>query len=425
MARFEPTHFFVGDSCDNLEDLMKVAIVFEIFYPIINGIITSSVNLSRNLIEQGHEVVFIAPETDEFSEPYVEDGRIPVYYIQSSRNWAYPGMRNVLPWNKRVQIILRQERVDVVHITGPFLLTWAAMRGARNLSLPVVHTFHTMLFHKTYIIYMFKYHFLVPFLQDIAWHYFALFVRRSIINTAPTVYVTERLKQQFPKADVRHITNGVDVEQFTDAPPVEELQERYPMHNEKTILFVGRLGDEKSVDELIRAMPLVLREVPDARLLLVGDGPGADSYKRLTKELELEQSVVFLGRIPHDQLIKSGLVQHSRLFATASTTETQGITVIEAILCDVPVVVPDVPGITELVEGNGLRFRAHDISGLAAQIVRLLTDDELHQRCAAGSNELKSRFDGRQVTREFVAVYSEAVKRQKERQRRMRHAPSR
>ncbi|MFP4376564.1 MAG: glycosyltransferase [Spirochaetales bacterium] len=393
---------------------MKVAIVFEIFFPVVNGVITSSVNLAKNLRAQGHDVIFLAPETEDFTEPTVEGG-IPVYYIQSSENWAYPGMRNVLPWNQRVQVILRQEKVDIVHITGPFLLTWAAIRAAKNLQIPVVHTFHTMLFEKSYIIYFFKFNFLVPAVQDIAWYFFGLFIRKSMVNTGPSRLVCDQMAQHFPRADVRYISNGVDVEQFEHTPSLEEVKANYPMFTEHTLLFVGRLGDEKSVGELVEAMSIVRQGMQQARLIIVGDGPGAARYKARTEELRLEHNVFFLGRIPHGELVASGLIHHARAFVTASTTENQPMTVIEAILCTRPVIVPRVPGITELVEGNGMTFRPHDVGALAAAMLRLLSDDEMAAKCSQHSRELKDRFDGRNVAKEFIAAYKDAKRKQKDR----------
>jgi 1,2-diacylglycerol 3-alpha-glucosyltransferase len=393
---------------------MKVAIVFEIFFPIVNGVITSSVNLAKNLRAQGHEVIFLAPETEDFEEPTVEGG-IPVHYIQSTENWAYPGMRNVLPWNKRVQVILQQEKVDIVHITGPFMLTWAAIRAAKNLQIPVVHTFHTMLFEKSYIIYFFKFHFLVPAIQDVAWYYFGLFIRKSIINTGPSRLVCDQMAQHFPRADVRYISNGVDVDQFEHRPEPNDVKAKYPMFTEHSLLFVGRLGDEKSVGELIEAMAIVVQGMRQARLIIVGDGPGASKYKARTEELGLGQNVFFLGRIPHGELVASGLIHHSRAFVTASTTENQPMTVIEAILCARPIIVPKVPGITELVEGNGITFKPHHVGSLAAAMLRLLSDDEMAAKCSEHSRKLRDRFDGRNVAREFVATYQDATRKQKER----------
>jgi 1,2-diacylglycerol 3-alpha-glucosyltransferase len=387
---------------------MKIAIVFEIFYPTVNGIITSSVNLAENLIDQGHEVVFFAPRWKAYEQPF-NVGRIPVRYFKSWYNWAYPGMRNVLPWNRSVEVALRREGVEIVHITGPWLLTWATIRAARRRGIPVVHTFHTMLHEPSYIVYMFRTNLIVPLIQAIAWSYYRMYVHRSRINTAPSRMARDQLAAHFPEEDVRLVSNGVNVDRFRTYADVSAVRERFPQYNDRSFIFVGRLGQEKSVDELIDAMALVVQRIPEARLLIVGDGPARRRYQAQVHRLGLSHSVFLLGRIPHAELLESGLIHHSLAFVTASTTENQPMTVIEAICCRIPAIVPDVPGITELVEENGVRFDAHNVESLAAAMEALARDGELHARCVAATETMIARFDGRNVAREFVSVYEDAL----------------
>ncbi|MEX2443037.1 MAG: glycosyltransferase [Alkalispirochaeta sp.] len=387
---------------------MKIAIVFEIFYPAVNGVITSSVNLAENLMDQGHEVVFFAPAWKAYNEPLV-NGRIPVRYFKSWYNWGYPGMRTVLPWNRSLEVALRREGVDVVHITGPWLLTWATMRAARNLGIPVVHTFHTMLHEPSYIMYMFRTSLMIPVIQAIVWPYYGLYVRRARVNTAPSMMACNQLRAHFPDADVRFISNGVDVDRFKTYAPLEELRSQYPHHNDHTFIFVGRLGQEKAVDELIDAMVLVAEQDREARLFIVGDGPARRRYQARIHHRDLTGHVFMLGRVPYEELIASGLIHHSVAFVTASTTENQPMTVIEAICCGVPTIVPDVPGITELVEDNGLRFDPHNVESLAQAMLRLGRDETLRRACVAATGPMIERFDGRNVANRFVRTYQDAL----------------
>lgn len=389
---------------------MTVAFAFEIFYPTVNGVITSSVNLAENLIARGHRVVFIAPKTKDFREPVIH-GTIPVYYIDSSESMIYPGMRASIPWSRHVATVLKKEEVDLVHITGPWLLCAAAIRGARKLDLPIVHTFHTMLHEPTYIKYFAKFNLLVPVFQAIAWEYFKPYIRRSDVMTGPSKYACEELVEHYPGADIRHISNGVDISRFEEYATFEETRGSYPRYNNRSFLFVGRLGAEKSVDQLVSAMHYVVQQVPDAQLFVVGTGPGRERFENQTRRLKLRKHVHFLGRIAHEELLKSGLIQHARAFVTASVTENQPMTVIEAICCGVPIVVPDVRGIRELLDGNGLLFPRGDVESLAARMVRIATDDELYGEFRSRAFAFRDRFDGRNVARAFEAVYQELIER--------------
>ena len=317
-------------------------------------------------------------------------------------------MRTVLPWNRSVEVALRREAVDVVHITGPWLLTWATMRAAHNLGIPVVHTFHTMLHESSYIMYMFRTSLMIPVIQAIVWSYYGLYVRRARVNTAPSMMACNQLRTHFPDADVRFISNGVDVDRFKTYASPEKLRSRYPYHNDHTFIFVGRLGQEKSVDELIDAMVLVVDQNPEARLIIVGDGPSRGRYHAQIHQRGLTRQVIMLGRVPYEELIASGLIHHSLAFVTASTTENQPMTVIESICCGVPAIVPDVPGITELVEDNGLRFDPHNVDSLAEAMVQLARDSNLRKACVAATGSMIARFDGRNVAAGFTQTYMDA-----------------
>ncbi len=413
---------------------MKIAIAFEIFYPVVNGIITSGQNLAENLVEQGHEVVFFAPDTGEFRERLIA-GRIPVYYIKSLPSRTYPGMRYVLPWNRLVERIFRREKFDVLHMTGPWFLTMACIVAARRHRVPVIHTFHTMVHESDYLLYMVRFQVLVPIIREIGWIFYGWFIRRCIAHTAPSRMACRTLDRVFPGSSPWFISNGVDVERFMRHATRQELQQRYSWYTDRTIIYVGRMGQEKSVEDLLEAMALLAsvdrgdaaaRQAASAnpdgstdtvgptataaiQLVLVGDGPAEERYRRHARKLGLGNRVRFLGRIPHEELLESGLIQHARAFVTASTTENQPMTVIEAICCGIPAIVPDVAGIDELVEENGLRFPAHDVDALARAIHTICSDDEVHGACVAATRTRRRRYDGLRVAQQFLRLYSEVV----------------
>lgn len=385
---------------------MKIAIAFEIFYPVVNGIITSGRNLAENLVAQGHEVVFFAPDTGEFREPFISG--IPVYYISSIRSNTYPGMRYVLPWNRRVLRIFERERFDVLHMTGPWFLTMACINAARRLGVPVIHTFHTMVHESDYLLYMVRLRLLVPAIREIGWIFYGWFLRRCKANTAPSRMACATLDRVFPGSDTRFISNGVDLERFERFASRGELQERYPWFSDHTVIYVGRMGQEKSVEDLLEAMAL-LPEEEGIQLVLVGEGPSEERFRRLARSRHLGNRARFLGRIPHEELLSSGVIHHARAFVTASTTENQPMTVIEAICCGIPAIVPDVAGIRELVDENGLLVAPHDPSALAGAIRTICTDEELHRRCSVATERQRRRFDGARVAKHFLELYREVV----------------
>jgi len=373
-------------------------------------------------VAQGHEVVFFAPETGEYQEPFIS-GSIPVYYIRSVRSNTYPGMRYVLPWNRQVLAAFRREKIDLLHMTGPWFLTMACIVAARKHRVPIIHTFHTMVHESDYLLYMVRSRALVPAIREIGWVFYGWFIRRCAAHTAPSRMACRTLDRQFPGADTRFISNGVDLDRFARCASRQELMQRYPWYSDRTIIYVGRMGQEKSVGDLLEAMALLvhdeIEEIAEdgantGRPVKAGDRQGINLVLVHARRLRLGDRVRFLGRIPHEELLASGLIHHARAFVTASTTENQPMTVIEAICCGIPAIVPEVPGIDELVKDNGLRFPAHDEHALARAILRLCTDDELHDRCVAATDQERQRFDGRVVARQYLQLYREVCERSHE-----------
>ncbi|MDA3947719.1 MAG: glycosyltransferase [Spirochaeta sp.] len=386
---------------------MTIAFVFEIFLPVVNGIVTSSHNLAQNLIAKGHRVIYIAPRWRE-STIHEVDG-VPVYYITSYETFVYPGMRNVLPWSRHVKQILEQEQVDIVHSTGPWLLNWAALRAARKLKRATVQTFHTMLQEPTYIRYFTHSDALVPVLRALAWKYFGLYMRRSDAVTGPSEYVARELTEHYPDVPIHHIPNGIDLEKFGQSKPFADTQRQFPMFNEKTFIFIGRLGAEKSVDRLINGMSLAIRQDPEIRLILIGDGPGRRAYEDQVRELRLTASIAFLGRISPSDLYTSGLIHNACANVTASTTESFGMTVVESMAAGTPSIVPDVPGISELTRGTGLTFPRDRLEALATEVLRLTRDDELRRQLSAACLKRSRDFDGAVIADQFEELYTKVL----------------
>lgn len=391
---------------------LNIAFVHEIFLPEMNGIITETIDLSKYLIEKGHRVIFIAPAREESTCTLIE-GKIPVYYIPSIDSKAYPGMRLCFPRSKLAQKVLQDEKIDILHMGAPGFVNLACLREANALGIPVIHTFHTNVCDPKYIKHLVKFDFLIgpaQFVGEKLW--LKYFIDQSLITTAPSTYIAEYLRAKFPGRNIRTVANGIDTDKFATFDALELLQKNYVNFDPKfTILFIGRLGFEKELEVLLKAISLI--QDGRIRLFIIGDGPQETHYKTLSHDLGLNQRVFFLGRIPNAALVKSGLIQHSRVFATASTTETFGLTVLEAICCGIPIVVPDVPVNREMIQGNGLLFQPGDSADLAKKIERLIYEDALHSAYRQASFLTKSKFDKRSSFLQMEQLYYEALAKDK------------
>ena len=178
---------------------------------------------------------------------------------------------------------------------------------------------------------------------------------------------------------------GLDHELYRTDPRVAKTPE-------PTIVFVGRLRRYKGLDRVIRAMPGVRARVPNARLIVLGDGPFGDTLQRMAMRLGLAEAVEFRGFVP--PALKVRALQEAWVHVQPSPKEGWGLTVIEAGACGTAVVAADSPGLRDSVRDGvtGLLFPAHDEARLAAVLARVLSDGALRDRLASAGIEWAGRF---------------------------------
>jgi glycosyltransferase involved in cell wall biosynthesis len=336
-------------------------------------------------------------------------GKVRVVKVASIPTFIYPGVKWTWPWSPTLFHTLHQERIEILHFTGPWTLGWSAILYGRMYALPVIQTFHTMLNEDTYLQYLVKLRTLVPIVRAVSWWYFGMYIQHSDLITTPSRFAGDVLKERFPQKEIHHISNGIDISIFRSARSFEELRTQYPFFHRKTFLFVGRIGLEKSIDVLIQGFSRAILRDPEIQLLLVGDGPNRKEMETLSETLRVSDRVRFLGKIPHPDLLSSGLIHHARAFVTASVTENQPMTVIEAICCGLPLIVPKVPSMEELSEGNALFFPAGDVEALGERILQLAQNDKLFHTLAEASHRMADRFDGARIAERFEDLYRKAL----------------
>ena len=177
------------------------------------------------------------------------------------------------------------------------------------------------------------------------------------------------------------------------------------------IAFLGRLRRYKGVQHLLRALPAVRAEVPDATLRIIGDGPYRPALERLAGSLGVGPHVRFLGAVAHEE--KVAALNESQVAAAPSPKEGWGLTVIEANACGVPVVASSSPGLVESVRDGetGLLVPHGDSRALASALVRLLTRREERLRMAGAARRWAASFDWEVCYRDSRAVMERAARR--------------
>ena len=318
---------------------MRIGIFTDTYPPYINGVSTSVSMLENALRKKGHQVYIVTVNTENMRYKYENDEHIiripgvPIGIYDYRLTGVYPlkAINKIKKWN-----------LDVIHSHTEFGVGTFARIIAKQYNIPLVHTYHTM--YEDYVHYITKGYFnntskkIVEYLPN----FYCNQTATDLI--LPTKKTCDLFKEKYKYTrNVHIIPTGIEVEKFykenTDPAKLEEIRKKHGLNKgDFVILYVGRLGQEKSVDVLIEAHQELAREYK-AKLLIVGDGPDMDTYKNLVHKLKIDDNVIFTGKVPWTEVTL--YYQIADIFATASKSETQGLTVIEAMAASLPVVAVD------------------------------------------------------------------------------------
>ena len=335
---------------------MRIGIFTDTYPPFINGVSTSIVMLENALRKKGHQVYIVTVNSDNMKYKYENDEHIiripgvPIGIYDYRLTGVYPlkALNKIRKWN-----------LDVIHSHTEFGVGTFARIISKQFNIPLVHTYHTM--YEDYVHYITKGYFnntskkIVEYLTNF---YCDKTATELIVPTKKT-YDLFKEKYKYER-NVHIVPTGIEVERFykenIDSKKEDEIRKRHGLSNSDfVVLFVGRFAKEKDVEFLISAHEYLAKNYK-SKLLIVGDGPDLERYKKLAHKLDLDEYVIFAGKVPWEDVTL--YYQIADVFATASTSETQGLTVIEAMAASLPVVaVNDESFNTVIVDGlNGHLF---------------------------------------------------------------------
>lgn len=315
---------------------MRIGIFTDTYPPYINGVSTSVAMLEHALKKKGHQVYIVTVNPENMTFKYDEKNkiiRIPgiptgIYDYRLTGIYPIKALKLIKKWN-----------LDVIHSHTEFGVGTFARIIAKQYDIPLVHTYHTM--YEDYIHYITKGYFIgtskkiVKYLTDF---YCDQTATELIVPTKKT-YDLFKKKYKYDR-NVHIIPTGIEIERFykekIKPSETDELRNKLKIKKDDfVVLFVGRLAQEKSVDFLIDAHAGICKKYPHAKLLIVGDGPDLEKFKKQAIKLKIEDNVIFTGKVPWEEVPKYYAI--SSVFATASKSETQGLTVIEAMAASLPV----------------------------------------------------------------------------------------
>ena len=388
---------------------MRIGIFSDTYIPQINGVSTSIEMLRKGLEKKGHKVYIVTVNPDNLK--YIKEDRVlripgvPIGIFDYRLTSIYPAraIKTIKSWN-----------LDVIHSQTEFGIGTFARIIAKQYNIPLVHTYHTM--YEDYIHYITKGYFQKTgkkIVEHLTLFYCDTTATELIVPTKKTY---DLFKEKYKvKRNVHIVPTGIEVEKYSKKYSDEvigELKEKIGIKKEDiNLIFVGRLGLEKSVDFLINNHKNIVKKHPNCNLIIIGDGPERENLEKLVKKNKLENNVFFTGKVPLSDI---GMYYHlGSIFVTASKTETQGLTVLEALAASLPVVAIKDESFIDPIKDNYNGYLFTDDKDYVNYINNLLDNSDKLNKMTLNAYESSSNFSSTTFASNALKVYKLAIKNKK------------
>jgi len=378
-------------------------------YPprIVGGIARVVHDLSKRLIKDGHEVTVITYRDGNVPE-YENDKGVEVYRVDNYMihpnnfiDWIMQLNFNMIA--KATEVINKEGGFDVIH-AHDWLVTYAAKSLKQSFNLPMVATIHATEAGRNSGIHDDT----QRYINDTEW-LLTYEATEVIVNSN---YMKGHVQGLFglPFDKISVIPNGIDLNNFTGIDRDYDFRRRFAMDNEKIILYVGRLVYEKGVQHLISAMPKILENYHDSKLVIAGKGGMIDELKSQVDSMGLSNKVYFTGYLNQKEVQKMYKCADVAVFP--STYEPFGIVALEAMLAGIPTVVSDIGGLNEIVEHgvNGMKSYTGNPNSIADSVLSLLFDPQLAMNVTKNAkNKVKDEFNWQKIAQDTHYIYELAI----------------
>ena len=387
---------------------MTIALFSESYLPTKSGIVTVVIQLRDQLIKKGHRVLLVVPETTpEFSTKNDPDFfRVPSrpLGLGTDQYMTFPNFKNILEF-------IKKNKVDLIHSHTEFAIAGAGLKCAKKLHIPCICTTHTMWteFYRYYLpcsfliskkwVKMYMNHFYGQFdsLIGVSTKARNYFKRPDMIPQTPSVIVPNAIDES--KFQLKHLT----------AAQKKEIRAKYGIGDKDVVLlFLGRVAEEKRVFELIKMCKQLVAEKDNCKVLFVGSGPAyADCLKLADKEIK-EKKLIFTGFIEWTQV--HNFYESSDIFITASLSEMHSMTILEAELSSLPIVVRrDDSYLDSVCDGkNGYVCDSED--EMKEKLIELIDNSRKRKAFGKKSLEITKNFSIENHVKRTLFVYDEVMK---------------
>ena len=382
---------------------MRIAIFTNNYLPNPYGVSGSVESFRKEFEKLGHEVYIFAPRWRDY-----HDKNQNVFRFSSIETNVKIKFPIAIPYSSKINKILENLDLDIIHSQHPNLLGSAAMRWARKKNIPLVFTWHTL--YDQYA------HF-APFVPPKIAIWWAIRNARNYANkcdqiVVPTPSVGEIIKKWgVTNKNIMAIPTGVEGHQFA-APDREKIRKKYNIKDDEILLFVmARLTEEKNMEFLVDVAIDILKNNSSAKLMICGDGNLKNILEKKVADAELREKTIFVGIVPDNE--KKNYYAAGDIFVYASKSETQGMVLTEAMYSGLPIVAVRATGVKDIVENGKTGFLVgENKQEFSIAVQKLIDDEDLRKKFSEEAKKVaREKYTEKVCAKKMIETYEKTIKK--------------
>ena len=388
---------------------MRIAIFSDTYTPDINGVATSTKILKDELINHGHEVLVVTSELPSESD-YEDDPNDNILRVPGLEIQALYGYRACNIYSFKGMKEIKSMNIEVIHVQTEFGIGIFGRIVGEALNIPVVYTYHTMWADYSHYVNPINSTAIDGLIKKAITRISKFYGDKSAELIVPSIKTKEALEKYGLHKNMHIIPTGLELDKFDpknkDDKLINQIKEKYGIKDQFIVTFLGRIAKEKSIDVLIDAMKEIVKENDNILCLIVGGGPYLDELKELVKDDQIEKYIIFTG--PKLSQEVPSYYHLSNVFVSASVTETQGLTYIEAMASGIPAVARYDQNLENvIIDGvNGYFFK--ETNELVSILLNMMNSDCSKMAREAYLHAMK--FSSEVFYEQVIDVYKLAIK---------------
>jgi 1,2-diacylglycerol 3-alpha-glucosyltransferase len=383
---------------------VRIVFVSDVYFPRVNGVSTSIRTFRQDLAACGVESLLVVPSYDRSSTSNERAQDEPGILRVASAGVPKDPEDRRMRWGPLIRTLntIPKASVDLVHIHTPFIAHYAGARYARSAGLPCVATYHT--FFEEYL------HHYVPVLPRRIGRYLARSFTRSQCDDvqaliAPSDPMRDVLLEYGVTTPIHVLPTGLPADRFSPGDGRRfRVQAQIPA-DRPLMTYVGRVAHEKNIEFLVKVFVEVRRAVPEAMLVIAGEGPARESLRHLVARLGLERDVYFAGYLDRNTALLDCYAA-ANVFVFASRTETQGLVLLEAMAQGAPIVSTAELGTRSVLKpGCGALVVEEKLDAFSSAVIRVLREDNLRTDLAERGRSYARTWSSAVMARRLADLY--------------------